>query len=125
MYRTIIVAIAFMMSTIVSAHQFTPTYPVFAPSFVQGVSSTKMELFNKRKDVSYYEIGVYSASWEPIAFATEDKLLYVRYLETKKITVYLKQEDLPKATYICSESRLRSEEVTHNAVSSKICSKIK
>lgn len=114
-----------MMSTSISAHQFTPTYPVFTPSFIQGVSSTKMELFNKRKDVSYYEIGVYSASWEPITFATEEKLLYIRYLETKKITVFLKQEDLSKAVYICSESRLRSDEVTNNAVSSKICSKIK
>ena len=125
MYRFITLAIIFMMSTFASAHQFTPTYPVFTPSFVQGISSTKMELFNKRKDVSYYEIGVYSASWEPITFATEDKLVYVKYLETKKITVYLKQEDLANATYICSESRLRSEDVFHSAVSSKICSKIK
>lgn len=125
MYRFIIAIIIFMVSTLVGAHQFTPTYPVFTPSFMQGVSSTKMELFNKRKDVSYYEIGVYSASWEPITFATEDKLIYIRYLETKKVTVYLKQEDLTKATYICSESKLRSEEVTHSAVSSKICSKIK
>jgi hypothetical protein len=113
------------MSTFSSAHQFTPTYPVFEPSFVEGIVGTKLELFNKRKDVSYYEIGVYNAEWKPISFASEDKLFYIKYLETKKINVYLKQQDLSTAVYICSESRIRKEDVVYTAISSKICSKIK
>lgn len=125
MYRIVIGCILLLMSTFTSAHQFTPTYPVFEPSFVDGIVVTRLELFNKRKDVSYYEIGVYSTDWQPISFASEDKLFYIKYLETKKINVYLKQQDLSRAVYICSESRLRKEEVTYTAISSKICSKIK
>ena len=86
---------------------------------------TKLELFNKRKEVGYYELAVYDKDWQPVTFASEDKLLQVRYLETKKINVYVKQQDLSKAVYICTESRLRKEEVSHTVVSSKICSKVK
>jgi hypothetical protein len=125
MYRIVIGCILLMMSTFSSAHQFTPTYPVFEPSFVEGIVGTKLELFNKRKDVSYYEIGVYNAEWKPVSFASEDKLFYIKYLETKKINVYLKQQDLSTAVYICSESRIRKEDVIYTAISSKICSKIK
>jgi hypothetical protein len=109
----------------VMAHQFTPTYPRFDQSIVEGVVYTKMELFNKRREVEYYELGVFTKDWEPVVFASEDKLIYVKYLEIKKINVYVKIQDLDKVTYICTESRLRKEDTKDTVISSKICSKVK
>lgn len=108
-----------------NAHQFTPTYPQFTISFMEGVLYTKMELFNKRRDAEYYELGVFDNNWDPVTFATDSKLIYARYLETKKINVYIRAEDIKKVTYICTESRIRKEETTATVISSKICSKVK
>ena len=109
----------------VQAHQFTPTYPQFDQSFVEGVLQTKMEIFNKRREVEYYELGVFDKDWNPVTFASDDRIIRVRYLETKKLSIYVKSEDLPKVTYICTESRLRKEDVKDTVISSKICSKVK
>ena len=107
------------------SHQFTPTYVKFEPSFVEGVAQTKMELFNKRREVEYYEVGVFTQDWQPVGFASENKITHVRYLETKKINVYVKFQDLKQVVYICTESRLRREDVRDTVISSKICSKVK
>ena len=107
------------------AHQFTPTYPKLEPAYVDGVLTTRMEIFNKRQEVEYYEIGVFSKDWEPVAFASEDRIIRVRYLETRKLNIYVKVEDASKVTYICTESRLRKEDVKDTVISSKICSKVK
>jgi hypothetical protein len=107
------------------AHQFTPTYPKFAPSFVDGVVGTKMELFNKRQDAEYYELDVYDANWKPLPFASENKLINIRYLETKPVNVYIKVQDLSRVVYICTESRLRKQDAKDTVISSKICSKVK
>lgn len=107
------------------AHQFTPTYPEFTISFVDGVMQTKMEIFNKRREVEYYELGVFDKDWNPVTFASDDRIIRVRYLETKKINVYVKSEELAKVTYICTESRLRKEDVKDTVISSRICSKVK
>lgn len=124
-FYTFIVFLFAMLGGPVLAHQFTPTYPQFTASFVEGVLTTKMEIFNKRRDVEYYELGVFTQDWEPVTFAAADKLLHVRYLETKKLNIYVRAEDLKRVTYICTESRLRKEDVTDTVVSSKICSKVK
>jgi hypothetical protein len=84
-----------------------------------------MELFNRRKEVEYYELGVFDADWNTISFASENKLIQIKYLETKKINVYVKNEDLKKVSFICTESRLRKEDTKKTLISSKICSKIK
>ena len=107
------------------AHQFTPTYPKFVPAFVDGILSTRMELFNKRQDVEYYELDVYDANWKALPFATENKLINIRYLETKSVNVYIKAQDLSRIVYICTESRLRKQDTKDTVVSSKICSKVK
>jgi hypothetical protein len=107
------------------SHQFTPTYVKFDQSFVEGIGQTKMELFNKRREVEYYELGVFTEDWQPISFASENKIIHVRYLETKKINVYVKFQDIKKVVYICTESRLRREDVKDTVISSKICSKVK
>ncbi|MFM1971730.1 MAG: hypothetical protein RL185_412 [Bacteroidota bacterium] len=117
--------VSLFVATGALAHQFTPTYPRFESSFVDGVMHTRMEIFNKRREVEYYELGVFSQNWEPVTFASEDRIIRVRYLETKKINIYVKNEDLSKVTYICTESRLRKEDVKDTVISSKICSKVK
>jgi len=120
-----LLAIVLLLCGSAWAHQFTPTYPQFTSSYVEGVLSTKMEIFNKRKDVEYYELGVFTQDWQPVAFASEGKIIRVKYLETKKLNVYIKIEDLKSVSYICTESRLRKEDVRDTVISSRICSKVK
>ena len=109
----------------VDAHQFLPTYPKFENSFVEGVYYTKMELFNKRKEIEYYELSVFDDSWNALPFASETKIIRINYLETKKINVYVRKEDLKKVVYICTESKLKKQDIQNTLVTSKICSKIK
>jgi hypothetical protein len=108
-----------------NAHQFTPTYPKFETSFVEGVYFTKMELFNKRKEIDFFELGVFDADWNALPFASENKIIRINYLETKKINVYVRKEDLKKVVYICTESKIRKQDIQATSISSKICSKIK
>jgi hypothetical protein len=108
-----------------NAHQFLPTYPKFEQSFISGVMLAKMELFNKRNEVEYYELGVYDKNWNPISFASESKLIQVNYLQTKSVNVYIKREDLVRVTYICTESKHKRESGKNTVISSKICSKVK
>lgn len=114
-----------MLGSHVNAHQFLPTYPKFEQSFISGVSYVNMELFNKRKEVEYYELSVFDVNWNPVTFASENKLIQMRYLEMKKINVYVRNEDLRKVTFICTESKLKRENTRNTLISSKICSKIK
>jgi hypothetical protein len=108
----------------VNAHQFLPTYPTFEYSFIEGVVQTKMQLFNKRKEIEYYELSVYDANWKSLPFATESKIVKIQYLQTKDILVYIKKEDLKRVKYICSESKIQKENNQNTLVSSRICSKI-
>jgi hypothetical protein len=55
----------------------------------------------------------------------ERKLVQVNYLQTKPINVYIKQEDLKRVTYICTESKHKREGVRNTVISSQICSKVK
>ena len=123
--NTFIVFVLFIFGGHAYAHQFVPTYPKFTHSFMEGILHTRMELFNKRKDTEYYEVDVFDSNWNTVTFATDSKLIYVKYLQTKKINIYIKAEDLKKVTYICTESRIRKEEATATVISSKICSKVK
>jgi hypothetical protein len=108
-----------------NAHQFLPTYPKFEHSFITGVMYTKMELFNKRNDVEYYELNVYDNNWNSIAFASESKIVQVNYLQTKSVNVYVKKEDLVRVTYICTESKHKRESGQNTVIASQICSKVK
>jgi hypothetical protein len=124
MFRYVI-ALMMVLSCGANAHQFLPTYPKFQNSFVEGIVYTKMELFNKRKEIVFYELGVFDGDWNSITFATESKIIRVNYLETKYINVYIKKEDLKRAVYICTESKIRKEDIQATSIASKICSKIK
>lgn len=108
----------------VNAHQFLPTYPTFEYSFIEGIVQTKMQLFNKRKEIEYYELSVYDADWKKLPFASESKIVKVQYLQTKDILIYIKKEDLKRVKYICSESKIQKDDTQNTLVSSRICSKI-
>jgi hypothetical protein len=117
--------ITLLMFSSAGAHEMTPTYPKFEASFVPEVSKTQMRLFNRRSDVSYYEIGVFDSEWDPVPFVTSYKVMKMEYLDTAEFDIYIKQGDLERATYICSKSKLLKKDVTSTGVSSRICSKIK
>lgn len=109
------------------AHEFTPTYPKMRPSYVSGLVSTEMSLFNARQDVEWYTVGVYDKQWGLVPYATNanDNLFRVKHLERKKIKVYLREQDLERAVYICTKSKLIVTGSSKTAVASRICSKIK
>jgi len=104
------------------AHEMVPTYPKLKPSHVDGVSKVEMELFNKRKDVEFYEIGVFTEDWQPIPFVSAYRMAHVRYLGHLKFDVYIRSKDAEKAQYICSQSKLRGDG-TGTLLASRICSK--
>ena len=115
----------FAFCNVAFGHQFTPTYPRLDPSFVDGVLVTRMELFNSRNDIEYYEISVYDGDWNPVQFATESRIVNIEFLKRKTIEVYIREKDRSRAVYICSKSKIRPSNEQITIVSSRICSKIK
>jgi hypothetical protein len=113
------------IGSLAEAHQWLPTYPKLEPSYVDGVLVTRMELFNSRNDVSFYEVGVFDNDWQPVPFATESGIVNVEYLQRKIIDIYIRERDKQRAVYICTKSKLRDDRNQVTVVSSRICSKIK
>ena len=89
------------------------------------VVETEMTLFNKRPDVEYYRISVLDKNMEPVIFASINKVYKVNYLEKKKIMIFLREESLVDALYICSRSMFVKTYTSTNRVSTRICSKIR
>jgi len=125
MYSKVIIALGVVFCTSLQAHEMTPTYPKLVSSYIEGVSVAKMKLFNRRDDVEYYEIGVFTEDWKSIPFASTSKVVRVKHNKRKLFEVYIRSRDIPKAVYICTESKVfkSTEQVT--LISSRICSKIK
>lgn len=113
------------MSGYASAHEFTPTYPKLKNSYVEGVLYTTMTLFNMRKDVEYYEFGVFNAEWEKVPFAMQQKVMRFKHLEKKKVDIYIREKDKEEVVFICSKSKLIVTGTAKTSVSSRICSKVK
>ncbi len=114
-----------VMSGYASAHEFTPTYPKLKNSYVEGVLYTTMTLFNMRKDVEYYEFGVFNAEWEKVPFAMQNKVMRFKHLEKKKVDIYIREKDKEEVVYICSKSKLIVTGSEKTSISSRICSKVK
>lgn len=126
MYRSIIISLFLLLISFSSySHEMTPTYPKFKDSFMDGLLVTEMEIFNKRSDVSYYEIGVFDKDFQPIPFVSSFTVYEVNYLKKVKFEVYIRLKDEPQVTYICSRSRVLEQKVSNTNVTSTICSKIK
>ena len=123
MYRPVILWA--LLSSIVAAHDMTPTYPKWKMSFIPSAKMTSMEVFNKRSDVQWYQIGVFDKNWQPIPFVTRYKILRVKYLSRVKFDVYVNDNDSQRAEYICSTSKLRGNDDFKPIVESKICSRFK
>ena len=123
MYRPVILWLLLCGS--VAAHDMTPTYPKWKMSFIPSAKMTTMQMFNKRKDVQWYEIGVFDKEWNLLPFVTRYKILRVKYLSRVKFDVYISNEYLDDAEYICSTSKLRGQDSFQPIVESRICSRFK
>ena len=103
----------------------TPTYPKFKPSHVEGVFKAELEMFNKRKDVEFYEIGVFDADWNPVQFVSRYKVMRLEYLSHVRFDIYVSAMDVPVAEYVCSVSKLRENSDKKPMIATRICSKFK
>jgi len=120
-----LIVLLMLVSFPVFAHEMTPTYPKLTPSYMDNVYKTTMEMFNKRNDVEYYEIGVFDKDWNPIPFVTSYKIIRLRYLGHVTFDVFIRKADVGRAEYICSKSKLRKDSNTKTAITSRICSRFK
>ena len=125
MFRLLVAVGMIMFGTIATAHEMTPTYPKLKSSFMDGVTVTTMRMFNKRKDVEYYEIGVFDEDFNPVPFVTAYRVIKIQYLGHVMFDVYIADRDKYRARYICSRSKLRKDTRIATNVTSRICSKIK
>ena len=123
--KKLIVMLFMLVSSPSMAHEMTPTYPKLSPSHLDNVYKVTMEMFNKRQDVEYYEIGVFDKEWKPIPFVTSYQVIKLRYLGHVTFDVYIRKGDVSRAEYICSKSKLRKDDGSRTSVSSRICSKFK
>lgn len=124
--RTFIMSL--MMASLVgvaNAHEMTPTYPKLEPSHLGGVVKTTMQMFNKREDVQYYEIGVFDGEFNPVPFVTSYNIIKIDYLGKVTFDVYIRKQDMDRAVYVCSRSKLRKDDTIRAAIASTICSKFK
>lgn len=124
MLRSFILALSLVCSN-AWAHQMTPTYPKLRLAIVEGILETTVTVFNRRPEVEYYEIAVYDENWNPITFATESRLIQLKYLEKKSIDVYIQEKDKGRVKYICTTSKIEKSKATETTIYSRICSKIK
>ena len=123
--KAIYATLALAMASVAQAHEMLPTYPRFAPSYVEDVMQVQMRMFNTRQDVEYYEVAVFDADWKPVPFVTGYRILKVEYLSHVTFDVYINKQDADRATYICSQSKLRRQKEDGTIIASRICSKFK
>ena len=126
MYKFIIAAVVCsisMLAAAAKAHEWTPTYPTFEPSFMDGIAVTTMKIFNKRTDANFYEISVYDEEWNEIRFASSSKIIELDYLEQKSIELYVLESDCDRVEYICSKSLLLKNNELSSGVNTRICSR--
>ena len=123
MYRPVILWLLLCGS--VAAHDMTPTYPKWKMSFIPSAKMTTMQVFNKRSDVQWYEIGVFNKEWQPIPFVTRYKIINIKYLHRVRFDVYVNDKNAKVVEYICSTSKLRGNDDFKPIVESKICSRFK
>lgn len=107
------------------AHELTPTYPELTPSYVPGVWSTHVVLWNARQEIDFYKVDVLDSDMNPVSFiATGGDLKKVDYLNRAHIEIFVREEDKERATFICTESKLKRGLVQRSLVASRVCSKI-
>lgn len=125
MYKYFISLLLIVFSYSAFAHEMTPTYPKWKYAYMDDLLVTRMEIFNKRSDVEYYELGVFDKDWRPIPFVSQYTILNIKYLERVEVDVYIREIDKFNAEYICSRSKMKTEDLKSSSISSKICSRFK
>jgi len=123
MYRPVILWLLLCGS--VAAHDMTPTYPKWKMSFIPTAKMTTMKVFNKRADVQWYQIGVFDKEFKPIPFVTRYKILRIKYLSHVKFDIYINDDNVKIAEYVCTTSKLRGNDDFKPIVESRICSRFK
>ena len=123
MYRPVILWLLLCGS--VAAHDMTPTYPKWKMSFIPSAKMTTMKVFNKRADVQWYQIGVFDKEFKPIPFVTRYKILRIKYLSHVKFDIYINDDNVKRAEYVCTTSKLRGNDDFKPIVESRICSRFK
>lgn len=101
-----------------------PTYPEWRHGYYQGVVTTTINIFNKRTDVEYYDIGLFDENWNPVFFVADYKVIKLKYLQSASIDIYVSKENAPRVEYVCSKSKVRQGSGV-GAVSSRICSRFR
>ena len=124
MKRLFLAGVGIFLSAPASSHEWTPTYPVFEKSRYEGVVVTTMNIFNKRSDARFYEIGLYDKDWNPIPFASKSRIVEVPYLSQQKIDIYVNEKHCDFLEYVCTTSRLVKSETSSSGINTKICSKV-
>jgi len=114
-----------LLSNSAIAHEMTPSYLELKPSFIDNVYSTELTLFNRREDVSFYQVEVFSDNWSPIPYATSVPIINIEYLQIVKFLVFVREIDIDKVVYICTISKVTKQSKQSSLVSSRICSKVK
>lgn len=110
----------------VHSHEQTPTYPTWKSSGIDGIKKTNIRIWNKRPDIEFYEIGVFEEDREtPIPFVTSYKIIPVGYLKEVKFDIYIREKNIAEARYVCSLSKLRSNDRSQALLATRICSKFK
>ena len=124
MYSNLIKTIILLcVSGSAMAHELTPTYPKLEPTYIKGVLSTKLIMWNARVDVEHYKIEVTNAFWNDVPFITDEKIVKLGYHERREIEIFLPEDTT--AQYICTRSLLEKGKRSRSIISSKVCSKIK
>lgn len=121
--RYIFATLLMVLASFAQAHELTPTYPEAKLSSYDNVYEVTMSLFNRREDISYYEILVYDADWKQVSFAASDKIMKTEYLETKTFNIYFRESDVNRVVYICTVSKILKGNDS-SVISSRICSKL-
>jgi len=113
-----------MLGEYAQAHEQTPAYPKVLPSHVQGIVKVQLVLLNRRKEINYYEIGLFDKDFEKLDFTAKQKIIKIAYEEKKDFDVYFRKSDLDKAVYICTASKILKSNKSRAVVSSIVCSKL-
>lgn len=124
-FRNVLIVWLILFGVKSYSHEMTPAYVEFEPTTEQNILQIKLNMFNKRKDVEYYQFYVYDEQWNKIAFAMPERIVRLRYLERKKFTVYIRRKDRNNVVYVCSVSKLKKGEFKHTIVESRVCSKMR
>ena len=106
-------------------HMYSASFKYSLLIYTSNFTRFKYLIFNKRADVKWYQIGVFDKEWNLLPFVTRYKILKVKYLSRVKFDVYISDEYLDNAEYICSTSKLRGNDNFKPIVESRICSRFK